>query len=222
VNRARALVVVTALAAPALGCGPEPRPPASAPPSDPLRGVSGAELFQRGLAMAEGGDYVRAEQYMTSAIHRGHPEEKVLPALLRVCLASSRLRAALAHAEPYLERHPDAWSLRYLVATIYLGVGDVERARAALERVIADAPGQPDAYYLLGVVLRDEVGDRPMAARRFVRYLELAPTGAHADEVRGALRALQAFPGTPPGPEAATPATTPAPTPTTSPTKVPP
>ena len=49
------------------------------------------------------------------------------------------------------------------------------------------APNQPDAYYLLGVVLRDEVGDRPSAALRFATYLRLAPTGAHVAEARAAL-----------------------------------
>jgi predicted Zn-dependent protease len=153
--------------------------------------------------LARAGDLVRAEQYLTASIERGYPEANVLPALIRVCLADSRMRSALSHAEPYLERHPTAWSLRYLVGSIYLGIGEIDRARAELERVIADAPDQPDAYYLLGVVLRDELGDRAGAARRFARYLELAPDGDRADEVQQSLAALRepvapVFPAAPP------------------------
>jgi tetratricopeptide (TPR) repeat protein len=181
------LVLSCALAGACSHSRPRPAPP----PGDPLAGVRAAALYQRGLFLAQAGDFVRAEQYLSSAIARGYPEERALPALLRVCVASSRLRSALVHAEPYLERHPTAWSLRFLVASIYLGVGDPERARASLERVIADAPAQAEPHYMLGVVLRDEVGDRPGAARRFERYLALAPGGAHAAEVRAAMPALR-------------------------------
>jgi tetratricopeptide (TPR) repeat protein len=190
-TRPRACALIGLLAFTAACGGSRPRP-AGPPPGDPLSGVAPARLHARGLALARAGDYIRAEQYLSASIERGYPAERALPVLLRVCVASSRMRAALSHAEPYLERHPSAWSLRYLVASIYLGVGDIERARTSLERVIADAPDQPDAYYLLGVVLRDELGERAQAARRFARYLELAPDGRHAAEVRASLRALRA------------------------------
>ena len=182
---------LTLAAAPA--CTRTP-PPAGPPPGDPLASVRASDLYRRGVALARAGDFVRAEQYLTAAIARGYPQARALPALLRVCVASSRLRAALGHAEPYLERNPDAWSLRYLVASIYLGVGEADRARESLERVIADAPGQADPHYLLGIVLRDELGDRPAAGRHFARYLALAPRGAHAAEVRSAVRAIAAEP----------------------------
>ncbi|HEU5058942.1 MAG TPA: tetratricopeptide repeat protein [Kofleriaceae bacterium] len=190
----RAIIALALLA----GCaGATPKP--AGDPGDPLKKVPPEELFRRGIALGNAGDLIRAEQYLAAAIDRGYPAEKALPPLLRVCLASSRLRAALGHAEPYLAEHPEAWSLRYLVASIHLGIGNMEEARASLERVIADAPDQPDAYFLLGVVLRDGVGDRPGAARRFERYLELAPKGQHVSEARAALVALrQPAPAVPP------------------------
>ena len=177
----------------------EAKPTPTGAPGDPLKTVPADELFRRGIALGNAGDLIRAEQYLAASIERGYPAEKALPPLLRVCLASSRLRAALGHAEPYLAEHPEAWSLRYLVASIHLGIGNVEEARSSLERVIAQAPDQPDAYYLLGVVLRDGVGDRPGAARRFQRYLELAPEGQHVSEARAALVALRE-PGPGPSP----------------------
>jgi tetratricopeptide (TPR) repeat protein len=186
--RRAALAIALALAA---GCGEAPPKAPATAAGDPLRTVAPEELYRRGIALGEAGDLIRAEQYLAAAIDRGYPAERALPPLLRVCLASSRLRAALSHAEPYLEQHPKAWSLRYLVGSIYLGIGNYEQARESLERVIADAPDQPDAYYLLGVVLRDGVGDRPEAARRFERYLELAPDGQHVGEARQALFALR-------------------------------
>lgn len=187
----RGWVMALALVA---ACGEAPGKPTTSTPGDAIRNVPAAELYRRGIALGHAGDLIRAEQYLAAAIDRGYPAEEALPPLLRVCVASSRLRAALGHAEPYLQRHPEAWSLRYLVASIHLGIGNVEEARSSLERVISDAPDQPDAYFLLGVVLRDGVGDRPAAARRFERYLELAPNGAHVSEAKAALVALRQAP----------------------------
>jgi tetratricopeptide (TPR) repeat protein len=224
--RARILAALAALALVAVagaGCADHRPRQVGPPPGDPLREVEAAELYQHGLAMADRGDFVRAEQYLVASIERGYPEERVLPALLRACLSSSRLRAALSYAEPYLQRNPSAWSLRLLVASIYLGVGDVDRARTALEKVIRDAPAQPDAYYLLGLVLRDKIGDRPAASRTFARYLALAPEGLHAAEVRDALSGLTDPPGeqVPPGGAAPDPAPAPASAPAPPPHKVP-
>ena len=190
----RGWLLVLAISA---ACAEAPAKPTGTP-GDAIRNVPAAELFRRGIALGRAGDLIRSEQYLAAAIDRGYPAEQALPLLLRVCVASSRLRAALSHAEPYLQRHPDAWSLRYLVASIQLGIGDMEEARSSLERVIADAPDQPDAYFLLGVVLRDGLGDRPGAASRFERYLQLAPNGAHVSEAKAALLALrQAQPALP-------------------------
>ena len=63
--------------------------------------------------------------------------------LVRVCIASSRLRAALGHAEPFLRRHPDAWQLRYLVAAIHLALGAAGRRRWRAARGSSrSAPGR--------------------------------------------------------------------------------
>ena len=196
---ATALAAALLAAAPA-GCGGSSPRPSGPPPGDPLVDVAGADLYEHGLALADRGDFVRAEQYLVASIERGYPEGRVMPALLRACLASSRMRAALSYAEPYLRRNPAAWSLRLLVATIYQGLGEVERARASLQKVIRDAPDQPDAYYLLGLLQRDELGDRPAAALSFARYLSLAPQGRHAEEVRDALRSLEQAPAPAAGP----------------------
>lgn len=174
-----------------IGCGHEPPRAEEPPPGDPVQEVPAENLFARGVALAQRGDLVRAEQYLAASLERGHPEEQVMPMLLRVLVAASRLRVALQYAEPYLERNPDAWSLRYLVASIHLGMGDAPLARRQLERVVESAPDEPDPHYLLAVVLRDEVGDPAAAEAHFRRYLELAPEGSHANEVRDALRRVQ-------------------------------
>jgi predicted Zn-dependent protease len=164
-----------------LGCGASAarRPP----PPDPLDTISAEELFSRGVRLGQAGDFIRAEQYIAAAIDRGFSEDEAMPALMAACVQASRLSAALGYAEPYLARHPGAWSLRLLVASIHMGLAQPERARDELTRVLRDAPEEPpEAHYFLGVLHRDALADAAVSQQHFRRYLELAPQGSHRDE----------------------------------------
>lgn len=162
-------------------CAPpaQTRPPAMAEAAT----SSPASLFAHGQALFAQGDHDRAEQYMTLAVRAGYPEARAVVPLTRVCIAASRLRAALDHAVPFLRRHPDAWELRYLVAAIRLALGHVAEARTELERVIAIQPQAAQPHYLLGVIERDAFRDDPAARKSFETYAALDPHGAFAPEV---------------------------------------
>ena len=155
--------------------------------ADPLERVTPEDLFQQGERLARAGDPIRAEQYVTSAIARGFPQAKALPLLLRVCIASSRLSAALQYATPYLKLHPSDYHLRYLVAAVQLGLGRPSEAEVELRRVLRDSPEYADAHYLLGAILRDR-RDHRGAAQAFAAYQRLQPRGLHAAEVEAWLR----------------------------------
>jgi tetratricopeptide (TPR) repeat protein len=156
--------------------------------ADPLDTIGPRELYRRGVVLARAGDYIRAEQYISAAVERGFPEHDALPALIRVCIESSRLAAALSYAEPYLEHHPSDWPLRLLVASIRMGLEQDQEARTELERVLEDAPHEPpQAHYFLGVLFRDRLDDIEAARVHFRRYLALDPRGSHRDEARAAL-----------------------------------
>jgi tetratricopeptide (TPR) repeat protein len=176
----------------ALGaCGhasPEAEEP---PPADPVSEVEAEELFHQGVELARGGDLVRAEQYIGASMTRGFPEERAMPILLKVCIAASRMRVAIGYAEPYLERHPNDWPLRLLVASLYLGLEETAKARHELEYVLETEPDQPEPHYLMALLLRDEVGDPDSAETHLRRYLELAPEGEHAAEATHALRTIR-------------------------------
>ena len=183
-----ALWIVPALSiVPAFGCGggsafndPDEMP-------DPLANVPAQDLFDHGRALLLRGDTIRAEQYLTAAIDRGYPEQEAMPLVIRACVSSSRLSSALGYAEPYLRRYPRDWSLRFLVATVQIGLGRYEPARANLEQVLLDAPTAPDPVFALAMLLRDNLSLRDDARPLLERYLELAPDGHHAAEVRAAL-----------------------------------
>ena len=157
------------------------------PPADPISTESGQHLFEAGTSLATAGDFVRAEQYFSAAIQRGYPEERVIGPLVEVCVRSQRLRLAIGYAQPYLDLHPSVWQLRYLVASIQLGMGHAELARDELLRVIHDAPDSPDPHYLLADVLRELGGNDAAPRAELERYLVLAPTGRHAEEARAVL-----------------------------------
>lgn len=169
------------------GCG-SAKPAARVTPPVATSAEQAQTFFQRGRDAADHGDSVRAEQYLSLALERGYDPSRVLPVLLRVCLASSRLRAALDHAEPYLRDHPEAEALRYLVATIHAGLGQVEEARLSLEQLLRTNPNSADAHYLLGIL--DADGDASSARVHFRTYLDVAPRGEHAPEVRSRLAEL--------------------------------
>lgn len=95
----------------------------------------GATLYQRAETLARQGDLIRAEQYALSAVSAGYPEERALPLLLSVCLASSRLRAALRHVDHHLMRHPANPALSRLSDTLH----------AALEQPAAMTPPAKEA-----------------------------------------------------------------------------
>ena len=146
------------------------------------RNDNAVRLFQQGQEAARNGDTLRAEQYLSLALEAGFDQRKILPLMLKVCLQSSRLRSALDHAEPYLLQHPEDRTLRYLVATIYSSLGQIEEARLNLEELLRSDIKNADAHYLLGILeMKTAPGD---AADHLHAYLSLAPEGIRSAEVK--------------------------------------
>lgn len=60
----------------------------------------------------------------------------------------------------------------FLIARAFYEVGDLDRASPLIEEAVKAAPGNPDAWYYLGLV-RDERGDTTGATAAFLRSREL-------------------------------------------------
>lgn len=150
--------------------------------------LSSQQLFARGVALANSGQLIRAEQYLYLAMQSGYSEDRTLPLILKICLSTSRLRTALNYAQPYLIRHPESWMLRYLVASVYLALEQPLEARNHLTRVLGDNPDLAPAYYLLAVISRDALRDDASTRQHFAAYLKRDPTGTHASEAKAWLR----------------------------------
>jgi Flp pilus assembly protein TadD len=145
------------------------------------------KLFTRGKLFASTGDYTRASQYLTAAMDAGADPEQVLPVLMRVYVVSGRFRLTIQTGEQQLTKTPHAHALRFLVGTLYAAVGQSDRAREHLERVVSERPKHAEAHYALGVLLRDEQNDPVGADAQFREYLKLEPQGRHAEEARDSL-----------------------------------
>lgn len=148
---------------------------------DPLTAINPEELFRRGEALARAQDYVRAEQYFNAAREQGVADERVIPELMSVCVESSRISAAVGYAEPYLERHPNDFRLRQLVATLYMSLNDYVRAERHLREVLRSESEQASTHYLLALIAVHNNQTRD-ADLHFARYLALDPNGVHAEE----------------------------------------
>jgi tetratricopeptide (TPR) repeat protein len=181
-------LLALALAPGLAGCGAASTTEPAASTVEAEAAGSASVLFERGRAALQHGDSVRAEQYLTLAVEGGYPRNEAMPLLLEACIGSSRLRAALDHAESYLREHPEHEGLRYLVATIYVSLGQAESARLEIEQLLERRPDNPDARYLAGVLAADTNGDE--AREHFRKYLDVAPRGQRAAEVRSRLSEL--------------------------------
>jgi predicted Zn-dependent protease len=157
--------------------------PSEAQTADQQDQAAARSLFERGVALSREGDSVRAEQYLAASLSEGYDWEVALPLLMRVCLTGSRLRAALNYASPYLKKYPDAVWLRYLVATVYLGLGQPLHAREQLLSIQGMPPYEARTQYLLGQTEWEGFGDAQAAARHYREYLRLEPNGPYAREL---------------------------------------
>lgn len=153
--------------------------------------LSSQELVKRGDILASNGMYLRAEQYYGAALKQGYPKAKLIPRLVKVCISGSHYNAALQHALPYLNAHPGQWQLRQLVALILIATGEHEKAKNELSHVLRDMPTAAFSHFVLASLLRDHFQDDNEAIQHFSVYLELEPTGMHAEEAQNSITLLR-------------------------------
>ncbi|MEY4514307.1 MAG: hypothetical protein RLZZ450_6429 [Pseudomonadota bacterium] len=152
------------------------------------------QLWQRAVFLADRGDDFGAEQYFVAARGAGYPEQRVVRELVQVCAAAGRLEQAIIHARSYLDRNPEDWTLRHVLASIQFAKGDALAARFELGQVLEQQPAHAESVYLLALVMRDGHADFAEAGKHLSRYLELAPEGPHAIEARAWLRRAASYP----------------------------
>jgi tetratricopeptide (TPR) repeat protein len=104
-----------------------------------------------------------------------------------------RLNDALTWANKAIEISPKTSTLYDTLGWVYRARGELDLAVKALERAIADNPGQPNFRYHLGVVYADQ-GKKKEAIAALQKSLELDKNFRYAAEARARLKELSAKP----------------------------
>jgi outer membrane protein assembly factor BamD (BamD/ComL family) len=183
----RALVLVALALAGSIGCAKTPQQRAKLDREVIERESTPERLQARGDAAAMSGDLTRAEQYFVAAMKAGGDERALTKRLLVVCISDNRYPAAASYAEDYLHKHPGDTDVRYAVSTVYIGLGELTRARDGLRLVVEARPDIADAHYALASVLRDTGESLIDADKQFREYIRLSPNGEYAEAARASL-----------------------------------
>lgn len=187
--RANPSVLVVAFIVLSAGCYRSSIKPGSNLGSE-LSALTGQDLFRLGVSHAASGDLLRAEQYLSAARQREYQPREVVYWLVRVCIAGSRYRAALNHANDYLRGSPDDWSMRLVASSIHEALGEISSAERELERIVEAEPARPLPHYRLAMLYQRREIDQIRATTHLEAYLRLTPHGPHASEVRAVLAHL--------------------------------
>jgi tetratricopeptide (TPR) repeat protein len=120
---------------------------------------------------------------------------------------AGKLKEASAAYEAAAKADPAKAAMYYFneAATAFNG-NDIDGAAAAADKAIAADPTKVDAYYIKGQALvqkatvdpaTNKITAPPDCIAAYNKYLELAPTGPHAEEIKGILAGIgAAVPGT--------------------------
>lgn len=162
------------------GCGSRATP---TPPENP---EPKSELMVRAEESERQGEALRAEQYWLAAWSEGEDLKVVLPPLLASSVRGGRLESALKYVERARRLEPDNPALLHVYAELLRALGREGRALEAVREQASSGSPLPETLFLLGTLERSH-GDDDAAQSAWERYLEVAPEGPRALQVRALL-----------------------------------
>ncbi|MFF5469718.1 tetratricopeptide repeat protein [Streptomyces achromogenes] len=129
-------------------------------PKDALAwAVLGSAYVERGRRAGDAADYPRAERALKASLEvRGARNTEALDGLAALALARRDFPAAKRYAEQAGQAAPKRWSAYPALIDAYTGLGDYEKARAALDKLLAlrtDAATRPAVMARAAAVYRD-------------------------------------------------------------------
>ncbi len=107
----------------------------------------------------------------------------------RKAYASEKYRAIIDNCRRALELNADDARLMVMMAHAELDRGRNSTALRWARKAVAVDPKLPDAYVFIGEI-EQEVGNNAGAKAAYSKYLELAPTGKYASDLRVIVRNL--------------------------------
>jgi tetratricopeptide (TPR) repeat protein len=133
---------------------------------------------------------LKAEPFLTRAFEKNPKDQRVILSLLD--LAQVKKDEAMtakyqAVMDAIIGPRPE---LAYNEATAAFNAGKYKEAKIFVTKAIATDPKFAESYYLLGVV-EYSLGNTKAAKESFRKYMEIAPTGKKAGEVKEFLKELK-------------------------------
>jgi CheY-like chemotaxis protein len=107
----------------------------------------------------------------------------------RTAFNKGRLRDALAACSAVAAANPDSADALVMLAHTQLNLGRGRQALALAQQAATLDPRQADAYVIIGGVQQDD-GHSKEAKAAYLRYLELAPKGRYAEDLRAIVGGL--------------------------------
>jgi tetratricopeptide (TPR) repeat protein len=102
--------------------------------------------------------------------------------------SSGYLPRAKAAFQQALAINPDMLLYRYMLALTLRDLGENADALAELNEVLRANPDHPEAHLLRGLIYSADNANLDPARKEFTRYVELAPQGPSAEQVRNWLK----------------------------------
>jgi len=157
----------------------------------PRPGADGAaEILDLADDLEAAGEFVEAAEALRAVLQAQGPSAEVMFMLAELLYRAGDLTAARERYYATIEIDPDHLRARTSLGCVLAELGDHELALAALEGVLRQEPGYPDAHWHIAGVLRD-VG-RPQEARHHLAmFLALAPESPWAALARDMLGTRQ-------------------------------
>jgi tetratricopeptide (TPR) repeat protein len=186
--------------------------PAAVRGEEPAPGAAAIEsLWSRGEAAFKAGDLDAALRLFDAALALDQGRARSWNYVGGVHFAQGDLTRALAAFRRALELDPRDVRACNNLGTALERLGDYAGARRAYEQAVLVDPAYPITQRNLGILESRQPGNPDAARRAWERYLELAPGGAYAAEVRRELDALKAAAPAPGSPVPPVPPVPPAP-----------
>ena len=164
---------------------PAPHPAPAVPPRNPQ---AAAVSFNNGVRLQTAGELDRALQEYSHALQDDPTMATAHYNIGLVYKAKNDWTSARAAFQHALEIAPDMADARFMLALAYRDMGDETKAAAELETVIHQQPKHAEAHLALGLLYRKNTAKLEAARRELARYLDLAPNGTSAKDVRSWLK----------------------------------
>jgi tetratricopeptide (TPR) repeat protein len=169
-------------------------PGSAAPPVDPGGtpdddGTEIGELLTLAADLEAAGAWAEAAEALRAVLQAAGPTAEVNFSLAELLCRVGDLPAARERYYAAIEIEPDHLEARAGLGRVLGDLGEPLLALAALEGVISQEPGYPDAHFHAAGILR-ALGRRAEAEHRLRMFLTLAPASPWAERARGWLTGI--------------------------------